>query len=117
MSGTVGTTGIPKLAGGLTPLGMRVPASRGGLWLFADAAFRATVAPYFVGQVGVQLDEHSVWIGSGLAPGDWLPVTLPTLLVANFLAATTLGTVIGQMEVFDAAGVSVGFVPVYDAIT
>lgn len=37
--------------------------------------------------------------------------------VGNFAAGTTLGTVVGGFEVFDDAGVSVGFVPVYDAIT
>lgn len=33
------------------------------------------------------------------------------------VAASTLGTVIKKLEVFTAAGVSLGFVPIYDAIT
>ncbi len=37
--------------------------------------------------------------------------------VGNSAAATTLGTVVKKMEVFDAAGASLGFVPIYDAIT
>lgn len=37
--------------------------------------------------------------------------------VGNSAAATTLGTVTKKMEVFDAAGASLGFVPIYDAIT
>jgi hypothetical protein len=39
------------------------------------------------------------------------------LAVGNSAAATTLGTVIKKTEVFNAAGVSIGFVPVYDTIT
>lgn len=37
--------------------------------------------------------------------------------VGNSAAATTLGTVVKKIEVFDASGVSLGFIPVYDAIT
>lgn len=37
--------------------------------------------------------------------------------VGNSAAATTPGTVTKKMEVFDAAGTSLGFVPIYDAIT
>ncbi len=33
------------------------------------------------------------------------------------VVATTLGTVIGKLQVFNAAGVGVGFLPVYNAIT
>lgn len=37
--------------------------------------------------------------------------------VGNSAAATTPGTVTRKIEVFDAAGASLGFIPVYDAIT
>lgn len=37
--------------------------------------------------------------------------------VGNSAAATTLGAVTNKMEVFDASGASLGFVPIYDAIT
>lgn len=37
--------------------------------------------------------------------------------VGNSASATTLGTVTKKIEVFDAAGASLGFVPIYDAIT
>lgn len=40
-----------------------------------------------------------------------------TLGVGNSASATTLGTVTKKIEVFDAAGASLGFVPIYDAIT
>ena len=35
----------------------------------------------------------------------------------NSAAATTLGTVTKKLEIFDAAGASLGFVPIYNAIT
>lgn len=37
--------------------------------------------------------------------------------VGNAVAATTPGAVVKKMEVFDASGVSLGFVPIYGAIT
>jgi hypothetical protein len=37
--------------------------------------------------------------------------------VGNSAAATTPGTVVKKMEVFDAAGASLGFIPIYNAIT
>lgn len=37
--------------------------------------------------------------------------------VGNSAAGASLGTVTKKMEVFDAAGASLGFVPIYDAIT
>tara|TARA_R100000655_G_scaffold109699_3_gene165034 strand:+ start:2163 stop:4352 length:2190 start_codon:yes stop_codon:yes gene_type:complete len=37
--------------------------------------------------------------------------------VGNSVAATTPGTVVKKMQIFDAAGVSLGYVPIYDAIT
>lgn len=37
--------------------------------------------------------------------------------MGNSTAATTPGTVVKKMEVFDASGASLGYVPIYDAIT
>jgi hypothetical protein len=36
--------------------------------------------------------------------------------VGNSASATTLGTLSKKMEVFDASGTSLGFVPIYDSI-
>lgn len=44
-------------------------------------------------------------------------VRATSLGVGNSAAATTLGSVTKKIEVFDASGASLGFVPVYDAIT
>lgn len=43
--------------------------------------------------------------------------TVAGLGVGNSAAGNTLGSVVKKIEVFDAAGTSLGFVPVYDAIT
>jgi hypothetical protein len=40
-----------------------------------------------------------------------------SLGVGNSLAATTPGAVVRKVELFDAAGVSLGFLPVYNSIT
>ncbi len=37
--------------------------------------------------------------------------------VGNSAAATTLGTVVKKVEIFDSTGTSLGFLPIYDAIT
>jgi hypothetical protein len=44
-------------------------------------------------------------------------ITGAGLGVGNSAAATTLGAVVKKMEVFDATGASLGFIPIYDAIT
>lgn len=44
-------------------------------------------------------------------------LTCEKLGVNNRAAATTLGSVTGKTEVFDAAGASLGFIAIYDAIT
>jgi hypothetical protein len=44
-------------------------------------------------------------------------LTTAGLGVGNSAAATTLGTVVKKIQVFDASGVSLGYLPVYDAIT
>ncbi|HHZ69150.1 MAG TPA: hypothetical protein EYN67_12660 [Flavobacteriales bacterium] len=42
----------------------------------------------------------------------------PTVFIATDpVLATTLGTVVKRIEIFDFAGASLGFIPVYDAIT
>lgn len=40
-----------------------------------------------------------------------------TLGVGNHAAASVLGNVVGKVEIFDTAGTSLGFLPVYDSIT
>lgn len=51
--------------------------------------------------------------GSG-KNGEWTTVQLG---VVNNLSATTPGSVVNKFEVFDKTGASLGFVPVYSAIT
>lgn len=47
---------------------------------------------------------------------EWLR-NQPVTTTDSFAAATTPGTVVGKIEVFDAQGNSLGFLPVYNAIT
>lgn len=51
------------------------------------------------------------------AGSSWLVETPGSLSVNNTTTATTPGTVVRKMQVFDATGTSLGYVPVYDAIT
>lgn len=44
-------------------------------------------------------------------------VSAGSLGVGNSVAATTLGSVVKKIEVFDAAGTSLGFIAVYDSIS
>jgi hypothetical protein len=54
-----------------------------------------------------------------ITPAGALPVTNTTgkLETDQTAAATTLGTVVRRLEIFDAAGTSLGFIPIYDSIT
>lgn len=53
--------------------------------------------------------------GSGTVDDPYV-VTAPDPVFSSD-AATTLGTVVGKIEAFDSLGNSLGFLPVYDAIT
>lgn len=48
---------------------------------------------------------------------DTMLIALNGLGVGNSVAATTPGTVVRKMEVFDGNGTSLGFIPIYNAIT
>ena len=54
---------------------------------------------------------------TGDVPVSGKLLTTAGLGVGNSAAGTTPGSVIASIEVFDASGTSLGFVPVYDAIT
>lgn len=69
-----------------------------------------------VGQLaGSDLSDADFGANNVVTTGKVL--TTAGLGVGNSAAATTPGTVQAKVEVFDAAGVSIGFVAVYDAIT
>jgi len=89
---------VPDAAGTLT-LG-------GNTFTGTGSVVRAT-APTFASTITVT--TNAVVTGKVL--------TTAGLGVGNSVAATTPGTVTKSIEVFDAAGVSLGFIAVYDAIT
>lgn len=68
--------------------------------------------------IGNQTDGNWCIRSSSTQPsridGQW---RVASLGVANSAAATTLGAVTKKIQVFDATGASLGYVPVYDAIT
>ena len=43
---------------------------------FANAAARAAASPRRVGQIGIQLDNDSLWYGGSAAAGDWVRLAL-----------------------------------------
>ncbi len=47
--------------------------------------------------------------------GSGAPAAKPSL--GTSAAATTPGTVVKKIQVFDAAGASLGYIPIYDAVT
>lgn len=74
------------------------------------------------GEYGGHLDLYTRANGASLALAARLTSAKALLVqgalgVGNSASATTLGTVTKKIEVFDAAGASLGFVPIYDAIT
>ena len=79
-------------------------------WSNGVPAAAGTVAPCGTLYLGSALDAPVVRAAAGI-------VNVGKLAVGNSAAATTPGTVTKKMEVFDAAGASLGFVPVYNAIT
>lgn len=87
----------------------------------------AGAAQVHLGDVGPS-SEAGLLLGSGndtnlyrgaanLLKTDDKFVTVAGLGVGNSATANTLGTVTRKIEVFDASGASLGFLPVYDAIT
>ena len=67
---------------------------------------------------GAMIKRNSTRLEAKLG-GDsaYTQFTCEKLGVNNRAAATTLGSVTGKTEIFDASGSSLGFVAIYDAIT
>lgn len=89
----------------------------------AYAMFRTSTAEW---SVGVDKSDGKFKAASGngtLGAADRLSLDsfgnlrlAGSLGVGNSAAAATLGAVVKKMEIFDAAGVSLGFVPIYESI-
>jgi len=63
------------------------------------------------------MDTNLYRLGASLLRTDDKFLAAAGIGVGNSAAGTTLGSVIKKIEVFDATGASLGFLPVYDAIT
>lgn len=53
--------------------------------VFADEAARVTAKPGWAGQLGVQLDDATIWIAQSTAIGDWLEYTTQVVASDNFI--------------------------------
>ncbi|MES4909597.1 MULTISPECIES: hypothetical protein [unclassified Streptomyces] len=96
-----------------------------------DRAFQANVTGDANRRLVVYADGKAEW-GDGVGSRDTnlyrsaanklktddMLITVIGLGVGNSAAATTsVGTLVRKMEVFDASGASLGFVPIYSSIT
>ncbi len=68
-------------------------------------------------QFGTGTDATLYRQGSGVLRSNGKLTADGGIGVGNSANGTTLGTITKKMEVFDASGTSLGFVPIYDAIT
>jgi hypothetical protein len=69
------------------------------------------------GTGGAAIDTTLYRAGAGVLQAGQKLTAIGGLGVGNSAAATTPGTVVKKIEIFDAAGVSLGFIPVYSTIT
>jgi hypothetical protein len=126
---------------GLAVSGMNTAQIGGGIGIDIAAIMNVTgngigirIAQAKTCALHLSWDVDSTAVGGGIIFGTSFdtnlyrsaPSTLKTtgkliattgLGVGNSAAATTPGAVVRKMEVFDAAGVSLGFVPIYSTIT
>lgn len=81
----------------------RTTVNAGGGWAFGSGA-GATDTNLYRNGPGILRTDSSLQVGG-------------TLGVAGAVAATTPGAVVKKLQIFDDAGVSLGFVPIYSTIT
>jgi hypothetical protein len=62
----------------LSAKGPPVPETRGVTVRFIDAAARAASVPAMLGQLGLQLDNGTLWRSVGMDAGDWASVAVST---------------------------------------
>jgi hypothetical protein len=110
-------------AGGVSDLVMEVRAEVGrSTWYYAPILLHIPAAE-LADNEGRELIQHLQSWADGTPVGHVSTlrgqklITHGGLGVGNSAAATTLGSVTKKVEIFDAAGVSLGFVPVYGSIT
>jgi hypothetical protein len=89
---------------------------------FAPVLFKVPVATVSLDELHELRLHSSTWVdGAPVGSISTLRgqkfITHGGLGVGNAVAATTPGSVVKKMEVFDAAGASLGYVPIYSAIT
>lgn len=92
-----------------------VTAFTGGTTLLIDAGTTTTnYGTGYVQKFEVDTDGNVACAGFSRVEGN---LTCNALAVQNAVAATTPGSVVQKIEVFDGSGTSLGFVPVYSSIS
>jgi hypothetical protein len=76
----------------VTPAGLAATLDGSEYVLFADFAERSGATPAFVGQLGVQEDAGLIWVGSGVAPGDF---DIAAFMIGTIQATNATTTVLG----------------------
>jgi hypothetical protein len=105
----------PQTAGATGSYGVAVgAASTATLWL--DYTANNTTSNAGIA-FGASRDTNLYRSAANTLKTDDKLITALGLGVGNSAAAATPGTVVRKMEVFDAAGTSLGFVPIYNTIT
>ena len=86
---------------------------------FTSTQNRATISSAGIIEWGSGLaptDTSLSRVGVGVLQAGQKLTAVAGLGVGNSVAATTPGAVVKKIQIFDAAGASLGFIPVYDAI-
>lgn len=94
------------------------PASHTGVLRLATSQYIAWRDPTDTVDEYIQLQADNVFhLTTGLTLDSGNVRVAGNLGVGNSAAATTPGTVVKKIEIFDASGTSLGFIAVYDSIT
>lgn len=71
IKGAAGTPGKKGDPGDRGVQGVPGPTGPTGLVTFVDEDARDLAVPTFIGQLGVQIDDNTLWIGQSTTAGDW----------------------------------------------
>lgn len=92
-------------------------AANGNHYPFITGSMQSVQIGYDAGDASVAVPTGTLKAKTNLAIDAAKTLLTGSLGVGNSAAATTPGSVVKKMEIFDAAGTSLGFVAIYDAIT
>lgn len=128
-SGVFGVSSTPQLANAAFTCGYAFAFSAGNITPLGGTATLTRAIGYFVNAQTNATNNANIADNTTFT-GDWFinststrasylggQIRVASLGVGNSAAATTPGSVVYKIEVFNQSGVSLGFLPVYNAIT